>query len=306
MDMLKLVNLTKKYGDFTAVEGLNLTVKQGEVYGFIGKNGAGKTTTINMLLSLIHKSSGQIFVAEEEVDFKDVIYKRKIGFVPDVPVFPSYMSAMEYMVYVAEIFDVKKDDINEHLKSLLAFVELEDNQKKISQYSRGMKQRLAIAQALVHDPDILVMDEPTSALDPIGRKSVMNVILQLKGKKTIFYSTHILEDVERVCDRIGLIDRGKLLLEGKIRDIQDMYYKDKYLLVTKEKRERLLEAITQAFPKIDAKVDGFGVEIKLSNAHGVKEILTYVMEQNFTIEQFMPVKTSLEDVFVEVTNENAH
>ncbi|MGS0973418.1 MAG: ABC transporter ATP-binding protein [Candidatus Izemoplasmataceae bacterium] len=306
MIAIKLENLTKKYGEFTAVNELNLSIKQGEVYGFIGKNGAGKTTTIHMLLSLIHRTSGDIEVSEEVVDFKDISYKRKIGFVPDVPVFPSYMNAMEYLVYVADIFDLPKEGRKEHLTSLLEFVELENNQKKISQYSRGMKQRLAIAQALVHDPDILVMDEPTSALDPIGRKSVMNVIMQLKGKKTIFYSTHILEDVERVCDRIGLLDKGNLLLEGSIQEIQEMYYKDKYLLVAKEKREELLSLIQKGFPKIDAKVDGFGVEIKLSNAHSANDVLKYVIEKDMTIEQFMPVKTSLEDVFVEVTNENAH
>jgi len=306
MDSIKLSNLTKQYGDFTAVNDLNLSVKKGEVYGFIGKNGAGKTTTIHMLLSLIHKSSGTIEVNEQVVDFKDVSYKRAIGFVPDVPVFPSYMNAMEYLRYVADIFAIKREDLQEHLRSLLEFVELEDNQKKISQYSRGMKQRLAIAQALVHDPDILVMDEPTSALDPIGRKSVMNVILQLKGKKTIFYSTHILEDVERVCDRIGLLDHGNLLLEGRIDEIQDMYYKDKYLLVTKESRENLLEQLRVGFPKIDVKLEGFGVEFKLSDKLDANDVLEYVMKEGLTIEQFMPVKTSLEDVFVEVTNENTN
>ena len=306
MDSIKLSNLTKQYGDFTAVNDLNLRVKKGEVYGFIGKNGAGKTTTIHMLLSLIHKSSGTIEVNEQLVDFKDVSYKRAIGFVPDVPVFPSYMSAMEYLHYVADIFAIKREDLQEHLRSLLEFVELEDNQKKISQYSRGMKQRLAIAQALVHDPDILVMDEPTSALDPIGRKSVMNVILQLKGKKTIFYSTHILEDVERVCDRIGLLDHGNLLLEGRINEIQDMYYKDKYVLTTKENREDLLKQLQTGFPKIDAKLEGFGVEFKLDDNLNTNDVLEYVMKKGLTIEQFMPVKTSLEDVFVEVTNENTN
>jgi len=306
MDSIKLSNLTKQYGDFTAVNDLNLRVKKGEVYGFIGKNGAGKTTTIHMLLSLIHKSSGTIEVNEQLVDFKDVSYKRAIGFVPDVPVFPSYMNAMEYLRYVADIFAIKREDLQEHLRSLLEFVELEDNQKKISQYSRGMKQRLAIAQALVHDPDILVMDEPTSALDPIGRKSVMNVILQLKGKKTIFYSTHILEDVERVCDRIGLLDHGNLLLEGSINEIQDMYYKDKYVLITKENREDLHKQLQTGFPKIDAKLEGFGVEFKLDDNLNANDVLEYVMKEGLTIEQFMPVKTSLEDVFVEVTNENTN
>jgi ABC-2 type transport system ATP-binding protein len=303
---IKTEGLTKMYGDYKAVNNLNLSIKQGEVYGFIGKNGAGKTTTIHMLLSLIHRDSGIIKVMDQIVDFSNISYKRVIGFVPDVPVFPSYMTALDYLRYVAEIFGLKREDLKEHLHSLLTFVELEDNHKKISQYSRGMKQRLAIAQALVHDPDILIMDEPTSALDPIGRKSVMNIIMQLKGKKTIFYSTHILEDVERVCDRIGLLDNGNLLLEGSVKDIQEMYYKDKYKIVVKEDKEMIVEVIQKQFPNIDVSIDGFGVIIKLTNAHSSNDILKYLIEQKYTIEEFMPMKTSLEDVFVEVTNENAH
>jgi ABC-2 type transport system ATP-binding protein len=303
---IKTEGLTKMYGEFKAVNNLNLSIKQGEVYGFIGKNGAGKTTTIHMLLSLIHRDSGLIKVMDQVVDFSNISYKRVIGFVPDVPVFPSYMTALDYLHYVAEIFELKRDDLEEHLHSLLTFVELEDNHKKISQYSRGMKQRLAIAQALVHDPDILVMDEPTSALDPIGRKSVMNIIMQLKGKKTIFYSTHILEDVERVCDRIGLLDNGNLLLEGSVKEIQEMYYKDKYQIIVKEDKEIIFKAIQKQFPKIDVQIEGFGVIVKLMNGHTSNDILKYLIEQNLTIEEFVPMKTSLEDVFVEVTNENSN
>ncbi|MCK5388324.1 MAG: ABC transporter ATP-binding protein, partial [Candidatus Izimaplasma sp.] len=199
MAAIKTVNLTKSYNNQIVLKDLNLTIKKGEVYGFIGKNGAGKTTTINLILSLITKDSGDIFINDSEVKYIDQQYKTKIGYVPDVPVFPGYMRAKDYLKFTSEIFDMKKEEVNQRIEEVLEFVDLPNSKKKISSYSRGMKQRLAIAQALLHDPEILIMDEPTSALDPIGRNDVMNMIYKLKGSKTIFYSTHILDDIERVC-----------------------------------------------------------------------------------------------------------
>lgn len=296
-------NLSKAYGLKNALTDLNIKIKQGEVYGFIGRNGAGKTTTINLILSLIHETEGDIFVNEHKVNFSDQTYKQLIGYVPDVPSFPKYMNAKEYLTYTCDMYEMDKTIIKDKVIEVLTFVDLKDYKKKISAYSRGMKQRLAIAQALVHDPEILIMDEPTSALDPIGRKDVMNIILKLKGKKTIFYSTHILEDVEKVCDRIGLLNYGELILEDSIENIQKKFFNNKMLIETNEKPETIINYLKTQ--KVDNKIEIFdkGIICELEGKTSAQEILSILIKKGIKIIEFKRQMATLEEVFVKVTDE---
>jgi ABC-2 type transport system ATP-binding protein len=303
MHAIETSNLTKEYGIKPAVKDLNLSIRQGEVYGFIGRNGAGKTTTINMILSLIHPTSGTISINGKAVSFSDPSYKNVIGFVPDVPVFPGYMNAREYIKYACEMYDVPMREIKQKTDDVLAFVELREPKKKISAYSRGMKQRLAIAQALVHDPSIIIMDEPTSALDPIGRKDVMNIIMKLKGQKTIFYSTHILEDVEKVCDRIGLLDKGVLVLESTIEEIQNKYYQNDMLITTKEPKEKVYELLQENAIKNDIRQSDKGIICALEGETSAQEVLEFLLDKGIHIIEYKRLNASLEDVFIRVTNE---
>jgi ABC-2 type transport system ATP-binding protein len=297
MHAIEIIGVTKKYDNTVAVKDLHLSVKQGEVFGFIGKNGAGKTTTINIILSMIHKDEGIIKVNDKPITFNDENYKKSIGFVPDVPVFPSYMNAKEYLKYTVDIFHATDYDIEETLD----FVGLKGQDKRISNYSRGMKQRLAIAQALVHNPDIIIMDEPTSALDPIGRKDVLEIIRKLKGTKTIFYSTHILEDAEKVCDRIGLINEGSLLLVDTMDNIKHTYYKDHFYIETESKREDLFELIDKKYSgKATIKDKGVMVDFNTDKTTN-NEVLSYLIENGEKIVTLMPLSNTLEDVFIEVT-----
>lgn len=302
MEVIKTINLSKSYNQTTVLHDLNLTVNKGEVYGFIGKNGAGKTTTINLILSLIESNKGNIFINDEKIDFKDQIYKRKIGYVPDVPVFPGYMTSKDYLIYTLDIFDMKNEESNKKIQDILDFVDLPNNKKKISSFSRGMKQRLAIAQALIHDPEILIMDEPTSALDPIGRKDVMNIIYKLKGSKTIFYSTHILEDVERVCDKIGILDNGVLLVEDTLENIKKAYYNNKIYIETKNAPEIVLRKIKELNLIENSVIKNNGVICNLNGKIDENTLLKKLMNEDETIIEFNKVKTSLEDVFVRLTN----
>jgi ABC-2 type transport system ATP-binding protein len=302
MKVIKTSNLSKSYNQITVLHNLNLTVNKGEVYGFIGKNGAGKTTTINLILSLIESDKGSIFINNEKIDFTDQTYKHKIGYVPDVPVFPGYMTSKDYLMYTLDIFNMKNEESNKKIQDILDFVDLPNNKKKISSFSRGMKQRLAIAQALIHDPEILIMDEPTSALDPIGRNDVMNIIYKLRGSKTIFYSTHILDDVERVCDKIGILDNGVLLLEDTLDNIKKAYYNNKVYIETSSEPDLLLTKIKGLNLIKNSKIKNNGVVCNLNGKIDENTLLKKLIELDEKIIEFSKVKTSLEDIFIRLTN----
>lgn len=302
MNAIKTNGLTKRYGVKLALDTLNLNVKKGDVYGFIGRNGAGKTTTINLILSLIHRTEGTIEINGEAVSFADPSYKSRIGYVPDVPVFPGYMNAEEYIRYACEMNNVPKEDIKQRIIDVLEFVDLSDRKKRISAYSRGMKQRLAIAQAIVHDPEIIIMDEPTSALDPIGRKDVMNIILKLKGNKTVFYSTHILEDVEKVCDTIGIVEQGRLVLQASMDTIKEDYFDNDMLIVTEEPVAKAYELLQASNLKNDIRTSEDGILCEIKNKTTAHDILQLLLKNGFHIIEFKRQKVTLEDVFIEVTN----
>ncbi|XMB86381.1 ABC transporter ATP-binding protein [Mycoplasmatota bacterium WC44] len=302
MTVIKTKNLTKKFGNFLAVNELNITVEHGQVYGFIGKNGAGKTTTINMILSLIKATNGQVFINDELVDFKDSSYKQKIGFVSDVPVFPNHMNAKEYLIYVGELFGIKGVTLKESVFEVLKFVGLDNTKKLVKSYSRGMKQRLAIAASLVNDPDILIMDEPTSALDPIGRKQVIDIIDKLRGKKTIFYSTHILNDVERVCDSVCLIDKGNIIVQDTVENIKKHYYLNRYLVDTNN--NVLLKGIlinSTWIKYVDNHKEGLIFEYSDEDLYKEK-FLALLIDNNIHLNELRKLNMNLEDIFVKVVN----
>lgn len=295
---IKITNLTKYYDDFLALDHIDLTVNTGEVFGFIGKNGAGKTTTINLILSLLHKDDGEISILGEQIK-DDRNYKYDIGYVPDVPVFPHYLTAEEYLIYACEMLDYPVD--KQAIEDTLSFVGLDETTKQVGNYSRGMKQRLAIAQALVHDPKILIMDEPTSALDPIGRKDVLDIITKLKGKKTIFYSTHILEDAEKVCDRIGLIDHGQIKLVKSIDAIKTDYIQPMMIIDTKDNQQ--LEDILSKLDYVKQyRSHHQGVLVELSDDLSDNTLLTELVQHDIIITRYIPYLPTLEDVFIEVTS----
>ena len=230
-EALKLTNLTKifsasgKKAEITAVNDLNLSVPKGSVYGFLGKNGAGKTTTLKMITGLSKPNNAEIYIYGKKIEFGKPLSYRNIGFLPDVPEFYSFMTAREYLFLCGRLYKMTDGEIKNKIDEIFSLINFEKKRlsSKISTFSRGMKQKLGIAAALIHSPELLLLDEPTSALDPIGRKETVNIINALKGSCTVVFSSHILSDVERVCDRIALIDKGLLLLEGNIRDIKSQY-----------------------------------------------------------------------------------
>jgi ABC-2 type transport system ATP-binding protein len=223
VNILEINGLSKSFGNKEVLSGLNMTVAQNSVFGFVGQNGAGKTTTMKIILGLLKADGGSITVCGEKVSYGDTKTNRHIGFLPDVPEFYGYMMPMEYLKLCGEITGLSKEQIHSKAKELLDLVGLGNENKKISSFSRGMKQRLGIAQALLNEPKLLICDEPTSALDPIGRRQILDILLAIKGKTTVVFSTHILSDVESICDYVAFLHDGKIALQGSLSEVRKKY-----------------------------------------------------------------------------------
>ena len=218
--MLEIRNLTKAFGGRKAVDNVSFSVPENCIFGFIGANGAGKTTTMKMVLGLLSPDAGEIKICGEKVCFGATKTNRLVGYLSDVPEFYNYMRPREYMKLCGEITGLSKAVIKSRTEELLHLVGMAEVNKKIGGFSRGMKQRLGMAQALISEPRLLICDEPTSALDPIGRREILEILSQIKGKTTVIFSTHILSDVERICDRVAAINKGKIAFEKDMSDIK--------------------------------------------------------------------------------------
>ena len=237
MEALKIENLHKSFGKNTIINGLSMSIPENTIFGFLGKNGAGKTTTMKMILGFLKKDEGSIEVFGEEVSFGQSKTNRFIGYLPDVPEFYGYMTAKEYLNLCGAITGLSKNEIKNKSEELLELVGLRDVNKRISGYSRGMKQRLGIAQALLNSPKLLICDEPTSALDPLGRKEILDIILKIKDFTTVIFSTHILSDVEAICDHVVVLDKGKNVLEGSIDELKNIKRKNTIKIRFKSDKE---------------------------------------------------------------------
>jgi len=224
MSAIEIQKLTKKFNNFLAVSDISFDVSENRVMGFLGPNGAGKTTTIRMMVGLSKPTSGKISIAGEEVVFGNSSTNRLFGYLPEQPSFYNWMTGEEYLNFVANSFGLNTDSKKSTINKLLKLVNLNDARaKRVGTYSNGMKQRLGIAQALINEPKVLIMDEPVSALDPIGRREVLTIIENLKKTMTIFLSTHILSDVDRICDDIAIINKGKIITVSSLTELKKKY-----------------------------------------------------------------------------------
>jgi len=232
MAMLEIKNLQKRFGEKEVLKGLDLSVPEGAVFGFIGRNGAGKTTTMKTVLGLLKADAGEIYVNGEKVVYGQTATNHHIGYLPDVPEFYSFMTTKEYLRFCGEITGMKAAEIKSRSEELLKLVGLEGEKHRIKGFSRGMKQRLGIAQALLNSPKLLICDEPTSALDPVGRKEILDILQQVKEQTTVLFSTHILSDVERICTDIAFLKDGKIAVQGKLNEVRGRNRTEEYILET--------------------------------------------------------------------------
>jgi len=210
-------------GKKIAVNDLNLNVRRGEVFGFLGPNGAGKTTTMNVLLGFVNATSGSAFLFG--VNVREPIARQRIGYLPELTYYYKFLTAEELLRFYGRVFKIPRKETDRRIESLLKLVELDSARKRpIKTYSKGMQQRVGLAQALINDPDLLILDEPTSGLDPLGRMKVREIIQRLKNEgKTVFFSSHELGEVETVCDRVAIINQGELKVEGRVSELVEQH-----------------------------------------------------------------------------------
>jgi ABC-2 type transport system ATP-binding protein len=220
--MISLTNLSKKYGDFTAVDDLDLDIAPGELFGFLGPNGAGKTTTIKMMVGLLRPDKGTAVMAGHDIMSEPVEAKREIGYVSDNPFLYEKLTGREFLEFIGDLWQMEeaKRDAN-----ILRYLDLFDLNEKadefVKTYSHGMRQKIALASALIHEPSILLLDEPTVGLDPKSARLMKDLLRSFCDQRgTVFISTHILEIAERLCDRVGIIDKGKLIALGSLQDLR--------------------------------------------------------------------------------------
>lgn len=296
MSMLEITNLHKSFADKEVLKGVELIVPENSIFGFIGKNGAGKTTTMKAVLGLMKADKGEITVAGEKVVYGQTTSNKYIGYLPDVPEFYSFMTAEEYLSFCGEITGMKRSEIKSKSAELLKLVGLSDEKHRIKGYSRGMKQRLGIAQALMNSPKLLICDEPTSALDPVGRKEILDILIAVKEQTTVIFSTHILSDVERICTDVAFLNDGRVDMQGKLSDIKSVYRTDEYVLQTEN--EGSLLALVKGFDKIHR-----GENNTLSfreNEHSVYDVLRFIAEKRIELIKFEKSEPTLESLFMEV------
>ena len=304
MSAIRIEGLTKHYGTVRALDGLNLAVEPGTVFGFLGPNGAGKTTTIRVLTGLARATGGCAQVAGVEVTRDAAAVARRIGHLPEEPAFYSWMPPREYLDHVGRVFGLSAPDRAARVRELLDLVGLaEAGKRRIAGVSRGMRQRLGLAQALVNRPEVLFLDEPVSALDPAGRKEVLELIERLRGECTVFMSTHILADVERVCDAVGIVARGTMVAEGPREALLARYAISAIEVEGVNGGDGGLrewaEAVRGAAWVTALALDGPVVRVTVNDvAVARRELLASAAQRGLELNRFEVVKPSLEDVFL--------
>ena len=295
MDILRITGLRKHFGDKTVLDGLELAVPENSIFGFIGQNGSGKTTTMKTILGLLEADAAEIWVNGEKVVYGQTPTNRYIGYLPDVPEFYTFMSAPEYLRFCGRITGMKESELESRCKELLELVGLGNEKHRIKGFSRGMKQRLGIAQALLSRPKLLICDEPTSALDPVGRKEILDILMAAREQTTVLFSTHILSDVERICTDIAFLHHGKSVIQGKLSDIKTNYRNEEYLI--EMENSETASSLHRTFPAMTKIENCLTFSEKTYPPH---EVLASVVQHRIPIVNFQRMEPTLENLFMEV------
>lgn len=297
MDMLTLLHVSKAFGKNKVLDDLSFSVPEHTIYGFIGENGAGKTTTMKMILGLLRQDAGEIQVNGETVHYGQNRTNRLIGYLPDVPEFYGFLTPMEYLSMCGEMTGMTSKEIRVRGLEMLELVGLRGEKRRIHGFSRGMKQRLGIAQALFNRPQLLICDEPTSALDPAGRKEILEILLSVKDQTTILFSTHILSDVERVCDEIALLHHGTLAWNGTLEEVKRMRKGSGFQVEVCKANDLVL--IRERFSK--GRQNGAAeIFYEGKNEKDMAEMMRFCVEQGIYLQRIEMVEPTLENLFMEV------
>lgn len=297
MDILTLNKVSKSFGEKKILKEISFSVPEGSIFGFIGQNGAGKTTTMKMILGLLKIDQGEISVCGEKVSFGQNATNQYIGYLPDVPEFYDFMTPREYLMLCGKITGMSKSMAAERAEELLERVGLAGEKKRIRGFSRGMKQRLGVAQALLNQPKLLICDEPTSALDPLGRKELLDILVQAKKDTTILFSTHILSDVERICDEIAFLHGGELVMQGNLDEIKSKHAGND-LEIEFENPKDLQTFLTQYAN--GKELGSLRLHYETKTEKEMLQMMQYMFEHHICPQKIERLEASLEDLFMEV------
>lgn len=301
MPAVEISELTKDYpygfwrrGFCRALDHLNLSVEAGEVFGLLGPNGAGKTTTLKLLLRLIYPTAGTARILGRPID--DIEVHRQVGYLPEAPYFYDYLTAREFLAYCAQLFGLSRDACRRRVGELMERVGLRGAENvALRKYSRGMLQRVGLAQALLNDPEVVFLDEPVLGLDPVGRREVRDLILELRAcGKTVFLATHILPDVEMVCDRVAILNQGRLHGLGTLEEILKLAVEATEVLIARPSAP-LLEELGRQADQIHTAGDK--VTVRLSEEKALDAVLDAVRRHQARLVAVTPIRSSLEDYF---------
>ena len=307
---IETVDLTKRYGALAAVEGLSITIQPGQIYGFIGPNGAGKTTTIRMLAGLLPPTSGKILIGGEDISQHPDRARWLVGYMPDFFGVYDDMKVWEYLDFFARCYRIPPAKRAAMIDDVLHLVDLSSKREAfVESLSRGMKQRLCLAHALVHDPSILLLDEPASGLDPRARIEMRELLRELgRMGKTVLISSHILTELAEMCDAVGIIERGRLLASGSVNEIAKVARADRVLLVrplawNAGADSDRISALLMAFPGVqELFVADEGIEIPfVGDDRAASELLKYLIDNEVPVVGFGEATSDLEDIFLAVT-----
>jgi ABC-2 type transport system ATP-binding protein len=307
MDAIVVEHLTKIYDaawpwqkPVTVLSDVSFSVRQGEIFGFLGPNGAGKTTTMKILLGLLQATGGRVELLGSPVS--DVAVHARLGYLPEAPYFYDYLTAEEFLCFYGRLAGLSRMDAKQRVPRLLERVNLsEAKHKPLRKFSKGMLQRIGLAQSLIHDPELVIFDEPMSGLDPIGRKEVRDLILSLRDQgKTVFFSSHIVSDVEMICDRVGILANGRMMALGRIQDLVDKRVALSVEVVCDGVVGDSLPVIKRAASRILQRGDR--CLMVLDGQDHVENVLFALRQAGGKLVSVVPHKGSLEEVFLERTN----
>ncbi len=300
-------NLSKRYGPQRAVDNISFEVKTGEILGFLGPNGAGKTTTMKAITGYLSPSDGDITVGNFSIWTDKEQLKKRIGYLPEHNPLYQEMPVLDYLAYVAELQGIKKEKIKERILEMVQICGLEgEKHKRINELSKGYRQRVGLAQALIHDPEVLILDEPTTGLDPNQIVEIRELIKKIGRSKTVILSSHILAEVEATCDRILIINKGKIVANGTAQELRQAEKGNELVKVEIEDADvnEVIQKL-QGLPSValvDKKPDSNILDVQSNTGQSSKrDIFKLCVDNNWVLTQLTPIETKLEDVFRELT-----
>jgi ABC-2 type transport system ATP-binding protein len=297
--------LHKSYGKLEALKGLDLTVPMHSIFGLLGPNGAGKSTTIKLLTRQISPGAGQAWVVGVPITGQISDVRSRIGYLSEQPAFYPWMSGREFLDFVGELFGLSPGVRRQRRDELLELVGLTSAaRRKIGGYSHGMRQRLGIAQALINRPEVLLLDEPISALDPIGRKEILELLARLKGQSTVFFSSHILTDVDRICDEVAVLDHGVLLAQASTQRLKEQYAQPLITIKLETDAQVLVKLLGQESYVQKVEVNGEDARVLVSDLTTAKHRLPEcLINAHLPLLRYEVALPTLEDVFVRLIEE---